>query len=118
MKTLTVTPANPVLGNFNPTILAPVKTKIGIFQVVWVGQIDNHALLFQESGKGSAYVLASHNNGFACHELLKSLKKENLDKVLKQVNFIKDCGGLAVSDKTFKYLVDLREKTIDGAERL
>ena len=73
MKSLKVTPAQSILTNSSPEILRPMPGVRGVFQVVWIAEIDSHALLYQRDGAASAWMLASHHNDHSCHTLAKRM---------------------------------------------
>lgn len=74
-------------------ILRPVKTHFGSLQVRVIAELDTHGLFHKHEGGES--LLATHPNGYSCHELLKRMSVETADRVRDQVQYILDCGGTA-----------------------
>ncbi len=87
-----------LLPNSSPTILIPVQTTLGTFQIKWIEDIDSHALfLIHERGES---LIATHHNGFSLHVLAEYVKASNYDKARAQLVFISRCGG-TVTDASF-----------------
>lgn len=84
-----------LLPSNNASILKAVETPFGTLQVRVVEQLDTHALFWRHE-RGEC-VIAMHPNGFSCHVLLKEMADGNLEKALKQYDYILACGGLAMS---------------------
>lgn len=83
-----------VLPSNNKQILEAVETAFGTLQVRVVEALDTHALFWRrESGECA---LAMHPNGFSCHLLLQEMAAGNLDKALRQYDYIMACGGMAM----------------------
>ena len=82
-------------GSFLPSnearILQPVKTHFGSLQVRVIAELDTHGL-FHKHERGES-LLATHPNGYSCHELLKRMNDGSADRVRAQVQYILDCGG-------------------------
>lgn len=76
-----------ILPSSSPQILAPMKFGAGVLQVVQDFEADTHHLTLQ--GK----VIASHPNGYSCHELGKRMLAGDRVRVIAQAAYIVDCGG-------------------------
>lgn len=74
-------------------ILQPVTTSFGTLQVRVIAELDTHGL-FHKHAAGES-LLATHPNGYSCHELLIRMAAKNVDRVTQQVQYILDCGGTA-----------------------
>lgn len=79
-------------------ILQPVITPFGTLQVRVIAELDTHGL-FHKHAAGET-LIATHPNGYSCHELLKRMADRNTDRVTaervaRQVKHILDCGGTA-----------------------
>ena len=73
-----------ILPNSSAQILQPMP---GGFQVAWGEDQDTHTLY--RSGKA----LASHHNGFSCHNLAERILKGGAEHAVAQFDYIRDCGG-------------------------
>lgn len=73
-----------ILPNSSAQILQPMS---GGFQVCWHEYLDTHTLY--RSGKA----LASHHNGFSCHNLAERILKGDPERAVDQFDYIRDCGG-------------------------
>lgn len=100
MKSLQVTPSKSILPNSSPEILRPMPGCGGVFQVVWVSEIDSHALLYQRDGNASARTLATHHNGHSCRALAERMISRESSRAVDQMEYIRQCGGMAASAET------------------
>jgi hypothetical protein len=80
-----------VLSNSSPEILKPMPCKAGTLQVRWIDDDAGHGL-FITFAQGTS-LLATHDNGYSCHELAKRIAAGNYDRAVQQANYIMDCGG-------------------------
>jgi hypothetical protein len=90
---------NSVLGNTSPEILHPVESRLGIFQIAWVEAIASHGL-FLDRGAGFVFV-ASHHNGYSLARLSEFVLRGDTKAALRQVVYIRDCGGTVTNDEFF-----------------
>lgn len=97
MKLINLTPAMPILPNSSPEILRPMPGCGGVFQVVWIAEIDSHALLYQRDGQDSAITIAAHHNGHCCHALAERMANGEGARISDQVEYIRRCGGITMS---------------------
>lgn len=74
-------------------ILQPVVTPFGTLQVRVIAELDAHGL-FHKHATGES-LLATHPNGYSCHELLKRMVAGDVDRVIAQVDHILKCGDTA-----------------------
>lgn len=74
-------------------ILQPTIAAFGTLQVRVIAELDTHGL-FHKHAAGES-LLATHPNGYSCHELLKRMAAETADRVTQQVEHILACGGTA-----------------------
>lgn len=81
-----------ILASSEPRILLPMVTSFGMLQVVEHFDEDTHVLQL-DPGSGTTERLASHPNGFCCHELAVRMLAGDPERVRKQVEWITDCGG-------------------------
>ena len=88
-----------VLGNTSQEILLPVKTRLGIFQIAWVEAIASHGL-FLDRGAGFVFV-ASHHNGHSLARLSEFVLRGDTKATMRQVVYIRDCGGTVTNDEFF-----------------
>jgi hypothetical protein len=91
--------ANPILGNTSPDILKPIETSLGTFQIKWIEELDSHVLLL-DRGAGGIFV-ASHNNGHSLFNLIERIQAGTAERVLAQLNFIRQCGGKVAAEHFF-----------------
>jgi hypothetical protein len=56
-----------------------------------IAELDTHGL-FHKHDRGES-LLATHPNGYSCHELLVRMVARRVDHVRAQVQYILDCGG-------------------------
>ena len=82
--------------------------KHGILRVVPSPELDTHFLTLGQQ------LLAEHSNGFSCAELAKRILTAWDDpcvvhtrRVLEQVKYINDCGGMARLEPVFREILDL-----------
>jgi hypothetical protein len=94
---LQITKARALLGNSSAEILKPLQGAGGTFQIVWIEQIDAHALLYQRDQSEGAVMLATHHNGFSCHALAERIIAGNRERALSQLEFIARCGGTSIA---------------------
>lgn len=59
----------------------------GGLQVRWHDELDEHALYCGEQR------IASHHNGFSCHNLAERMLAGNEERTLAQFDYITACGG-------------------------
>lgn len=87
-----------VLLSSEPRILQPIETPFGILQVLALPELDTYALFLRkmgDSGVEMVSLLATHSNGYSCHELATRMVRGAEAKVRAQVAYILDCGGTA-----------------------
>ena len=107
VESIKITPASALLANSSPEVLRPMKGCGGTFQVIWIAEMDSHALLYQGAGDGSAYVLATHHNGHSCHVLAMRMARKETAKAVRQAEFITECGGTSAARRTIENLIEL-----------
>ena len=90
---------NSVLGNTSKEIFRPVKTHLGIFQIAWVEAIASYGL-FLDRDAGFIFV-ASHHNGYSLARLTEFIIRDDIKAILRQVVYIRDCGGTVTNDEFF-----------------
>ena len=91
--------ARPLLANGSEEIRQPVEFGGHVFQVVWLENLDMHALFQMRDGSVSLVVM--HNNGFSCHEVVKRIVTGHLKGAEAQMRFIQNCGGLSTLPENF-----------------
>lgn len=82
-----------LLPSNEPRILVERHTPFGTLQVRVIAELDTHGLFHKHAGGES--LLATHPNGYSCHELLERMVTLNPVRVREQVRYILDCGGTA-----------------------
>lgn len=82
-----------LLSSNEARILQPVATPFGTLQVRVIAEVDTHGL-FHKHAAGES-LLATHPNGYSCHELLKHMEAQKIRHIMQQVKYILDCGGTA-----------------------
>lgn len=92
-----------ILPNSAAHILQPITGKHGTFQVKWIPVLDDHGLFFD------GRCIATHNNGFSCHNLAQRLLdvwegKRQPDYALQQFDYILACGGTGNSRSDVEWL--------------
>jgi hypothetical protein len=96
-----IPPIHSLLPNSAPHILNPISVgEERTLQVIWLPNVDAHGL-FYFWGKGAA-ILAMHHNGYSCHSLAERLVAGDWDKIINQVNYIRNCGGMAIGEGFFE----------------
>ena len=85
-----------ILPNSVPHILQPMKKGL---QVRWEDENDRHTLFHERTP------VASHHNGFSCHNLAERIIAGDTERVLHQAIYIIQCGG--VLHCSSYYLIDL-----------
>ena len=82
-----------------PEILREIAFKTGAkdgtLQVVADEQRDTHDLVFSGKifGDHETFTVASHPNGYSCHELAKRMVSGQRSKACEQAVYIVACGG-------------------------
>ena len=84
-----------LLPSSNPHILAPIHASFGVLQVRALPDLDTHALFLTHDRGECALVM--HANGYSCHVLAMQMVEQNMAKAREQVQYILDCGGMAMS---------------------
>lgn len=93
------------LPNSAPHILQPLTGKHGTFLVKWIPELDSHALFF------GGLCIATHHNGFSCHNLAQRLLdvwdgKREPEYALQQFDYILRCGGTGDSQSYVEWLAN------------
>lgn len=101
------TPTSSLLGNSSPEILKPIQIPAGTLQVAWIEQIDAHGLFLTDEHGTS--VIAAHHNGFSCYALARCIRDKDEDRALRQLQFIRDCGGLVRNEGAVQWLINPSE---------
>jgi hypothetical protein len=83
-----------------PKILKALEAKFGVLQVVSDIEQDTHHLVL----KGEI-ILASHPNGYSCHELATRLISGDVKRSIEQAEYIVRCGGTAKENSFFSDLL-------------
>lgn len=91
------------LPNSAHYILVPMVGCKGIFRVEWNASFDTHTLSFTKESE-SPVLIATHHNGFSCHELALRMIGGDMTKVNEQREYILACGGM-VSTYTLDNIV-------------
>ena len=96
--------AKSILPNSDASILQPIQTEHGTFQVKLVQSLDDHALYFNDS------ILVIHNNGYSCHNLAKRIievwdGKRDKKYALDQYDYILACGGMGKARGSVEWIV-------------
>lgn len=103
---MTVIPSAPLLSNHPDSLGKEQETPFGTFQVNWEAGIDSHVLLYRSSGyPGNKYgprVLCCHNNGHCLQEVIERVRQGDVSRIISQVRYIRDCGGMSCNDSTFE----------------
>lgn len=91
------------LPNSAPHILQPLTGKHGTFLVKWIPILENHGLFFDDR------CIATHDNGFSCHNLAQRLLevwggKREPEYALQQFDYILACGGTGASRRVLEWL--------------
>lgn len=100
-----IPPRRSVLPNSAPHILNPISAGDGkTLQVVWLEEIDAHGLFYfhDEEEALLTTLLATHHNGYSCHNLAERIVKGDMERIINQVNFIRECHGTAIGDRFFE----------------
>lgn len=84
-----------LLASSEPGIFEPMPAPFGTLQVIEVQEADTHALILLR--ENSVTLLATHPNGYSCHELAKRILAGNTDRAHKQADYITQCGGTCAS---------------------
>lgn len=96
-----------LLANSSPEILKPIPGCDGVFQVVWIDQINTHGLFYQHKCAEGAQILATHHNGYSCDALAERIIKGDSQRALEQLDFIADCGGTKCSNEKLLSIIQL-----------
>lgn len=94
-----------ILPNSDATILQPIETQHGVFQVKLIPLIEDHGLFLND------FLIAIHNNGYSCHNLAKRIIevwKGDRQKAyaLEQFDYILACGGLGCPRGSLERIVE------------
>lgn len=98
-----------ILPNSSPEILRERYGCNGILQVVWIEEINAHALFFTDSRGRS--LLATHHNGHSCASLAERMLSGDLKRAEDQRAYIVACGGTA---KGPSFIADIMGKEDDA----
>lgn len=108
MNSLKATPTKSILPNSSPEILRPMPGCGGVFQVVWIAEIDSHALLYQRDGNPCVWTLATHHNGHSCHILAKRMIARESSRAVDQMEYIRQCGGMAGTSESIARITQFK----------
>ena len=84
---------NSILASSDPSILVPIKFKDATLTVVPCDESDTHTLILK-TAEGECE-LASHQNGYSCHELARRMIDGDMKRTLDQAQYVIRCGGAA-----------------------
>lgn len=94
-----------ILPSSSPEILRPIQfktsvAKISTLQVVPDEQRDTYDLVFRGTlfDDERRFVVASHPNGYSCHELAKRMVAGERSRACEQFVYIVACGGSVTSE--------------------
>lgn len=92
-----------ILPSSEPRILQPMQGAHGTLQVRPLPELDTHGLFMGEQ------LLASHSNGFSCHNLAERILaawegKRDVEYALEQFDYILRCGGMGKSRESIEYI--------------
>ena len=80
-----------ILPSSAPHILQPMRLGALVIQVRAIPEADTHGL-FIETPHGPS-LLATHPNGYSCHNLGERMTKGDKTRVREQAEYILRCGG-------------------------
>lgn len=83
------------LPSSEPSILQLMPGQHGTFQVRALAELDTHGLFCD------ARLIATHPNGYSCHELAKRVLsvwrgEQDVAYAMAQFDYLLDCGGLGM----------------------